>query len=63
MPVDHDGRGGRQGGVHTPGIADVKGAELLAGLDVQRSLVDLELRVRVSLQGTNKLLELLWLNH
>lgn len=60
VPVDHDRRGGRQGGVHAPGIADVEGAELLARLDVQRSLVNLELRVRMSLKGTRKLFKLLW---
>lgn len=53
MPVDHDGSGGCQGGVHTPSIAYVKGAELLARLDVQRSLVNFEFWVRMSLQGVS----------
>lgn len=59
MPVDHDGGGGCQGGVHTSSIGDIEGAKLLAWLDVQGSLVDLELRIRVSLQGTSKLFKLL----
>lgn len=55
VPVDHDRSGRCQRGVHPPTAAHIEGAELLAGLDVQGSLVDLELWIRVSLNTTNML--------
>ena len=52
VPVDHDGRGGANGGVHgAPRIAHREAlAELLAGGDLQAPLVDLVLGVGVGLK-------------